>query len=70
MANSTWTEATAGALAGLLYGVILWLLAVGVIGGGHGTVIPWFLSLGHSSFSSLERSRPMALHSFGWRMAI
>ena len=46
MANSTWTEATAGALAGLLYGVILWLLAVGVIGGGHGTVIPWFLSFG------------------------
>src|SRR5437016_958138 len=45
----TWSEtrrAIAGAGAGLLYGWVLGYLTIFAAGGGHGTIIPLFLSSG------------------------
>ena len=46
MADSTWTEGGWGAVAGLLYGMVLWYLALGAAGGGHGPAIPLLLTFG------------------------
>jgi hypothetical protein len=46
MTGSTWTVGGWAAIAGLLYGVVLWFLAMGAGGGGHGSAIPMLLTLG------------------------
>jgi len=43
-AGSEWRQAVVGAIAGLLYGLLLAFLSFGAIGAGHGTLIPLIVS--------------------------
>jgi hypothetical protein len=43
-AGSEWRRAVVGAIAGLLYGLLLAFLSFGAIGAGHGTLIPLIVS--------------------------
>ena len=43
-AGSEWRQVVVGAIAGLLYGLLLAFLSFGAIGAGHGTLIPLIVS--------------------------
>ena len=43
-AGSKWRQAVVGAIAGLLYGLLLAFLSFGAVGAGHGTLIPLIVS--------------------------